>query len=185
MTAFADPSDLIAYLGGSITLDRAAVLLDHASNIIRGVARQQIDYVEDDLIILDPMRDVVLLPELPVIDVSHVDVLLTVGIDTGWTEYTDRFVWSRTGTIRAVLSPRWPRTPGSVRVTYSHGYETIPADLASVAVSLAARLATNPVHLQSQQVGGVQTRYAPTSGASVLDDVEQAIVDRYSVVGVS
>jgi hypothetical protein len=131
------------------------------------------------------MRDVVLLPEIPVVAVSHVDVLTVDGVDTGWTEYTERYVWSRTGTIRVVPSPRWPRTPGSVRVTYTHGYETIPSDLASVAVSLAARLATNPVHLQSQQVGGVQTRFAPTSGASVLDDVEQAIVDRYSVVGVS
>ncbi|MFC0546928.1 hypothetical protein [Kutzneria chonburiensis] len=182
-TPFAEPSALVAYLGSTLSLDRAAMLLAHASDIIRGVARQQLHLVEDDTVTLDPLGQVVLLPELPVLAVSSVDVL----VNGMWSPFAGRWVWSATGTVRAVPSHWWPTTPRSVRVTYDHGYDPIPSDLATVCVSLAARLAVNPVHLQQQTVGGVQVRFAPSAAGEggVLDDVEQAIVDRYSVAGVA
>lgn len=182
MKPFAAPSDLVAYVGELVTLDRAAALLTQASEIIRGLARQQIDMVTDDVVILDPIGSVVLLPELPVVAVTALEV--RDGAD--WSPYPDRWVWSASGTIRAAPSRLWPTEPQSVRVTNSHGYDPIPGDLAAVCLTLAVRLAGNPMRLQSQQIGAVRVQFESSRGSSaLLDDAETRIIDRYSLASVA
>ena len=71
--------------------------------------------------------------------------------------------------------------PGAeVVVTYSHGYDAVPADLAAVVSTASARLLANPGQWASQREGtGYQDgrfRAAPPPGFTVS---ELAVLNRY------
>jgi hypothetical protein len=154
--ALADSSALEARLGRVLTdgeLARADALLADASALVIAYTRQTFAYVEDDSVVLRSDNGTILLPRSPVIDVTSVSALGCDGVSamavTGWC-------WDGLDTVsvghwdsvvinmaESWLDRRGERTP-TYRVVYSHGYVTIPGDVASVVCGMALRCITSP-----------------------------------------
>lgn len=170
---------------------------EYASDFVRGYCNQQFDFVADDTILIDPRPDgTAQLPEMPVTAVTLVEANLAdpiTGLFT-WQTLTN-YQWNRRGLIWDMtqitppdsVSPRrsWPFLPSSLRVTYSHGFATIPIEIQAIVARLAAQYASNPRFLQSRKVGEVATVFGAVNGGVTLRDTDEAILDRYVVQEVS
>jgi len=105
-----------------------------ATAAIRNYCHQYIEKVEDDTWTFDvrPARWNVMLPELPVIEVTSVvedDETLTADDDYQLGQYGQ--LWR--------VGQRWKEGTQIVTVTYTHGYETIPDDIVDVCTRAASR----------------------------------------------
>lgn len=191
----ADADQLAAFLSADSGVNTAAanLYLDIASGMVRDHLRQTITYVADDVVVLDPINGLtVMLPELPIRAITTIEIL----VDGAWVTcppgaYTASM---QTGIITALprtsvawpttaYGVHWPATPGSWRVTYSHGHLTPPSALVGVVLGVAARGYSSPVGIQQERVGSYQVRYAvEAAGFSAL---ELAAMARYVVPGVA
>jgi hypothetical protein len=179
-----NPTDLIANLA-----------LAAATVAIQNYTDQVITYVNETVILDGTGNDTLLLPELPVLNVTEViaDVDTSypqilqpqsagsnadytfIGGDTGllirregqYVAYLDRFN-ARYGS--------WPTRRQSVQVTYSHGYETVPTDLQMLCSIIAARAFAQD-GANSENVGTYVAQYHSQPGQ--IAPMEKTILDRY------
>ena len=175
--------------------DAADQALALASAAIRATIGQILDQTTDTAVVLDATGSgTLVLPESPVTAISSVEVLSIDGLTWTALAYPADYRWNSAGILRRVsaadpdmrFSPFvWPAQLGSVRVTYTHGYATIPLDLQSVAVSAAARLFTNPLGILTEQIGTYQVRYGPNLHGVTFTDAELATLGRYRSVTVA
>ncbi|HEX9991349.1 MAG TPA: hypothetical protein VGB14_00335 [Acidimicrobiales bacterium] len=112
--------------------DRAEVYLAEADAIVKAVTGQTIELVEGDTATLDSYgRRRLQLPQLPVVDVTAVAV-------DGRSLLAGEYTWDTAG---GLWRPgRWPTGGRIVTVTYSHGYEDVPAELVGVVCRIAYRM---------------------------------------------
>lgn len=194
MSALASPDDLEARLGRDLTTEEAAraeALLADASAAVRAYTGQDFDLVADDVVVLRGMGGRITLPGRPVQDVTRVEVIggsdalpdftlsdwLFDGIDT---------VRIGEGTTIINLPEVWwddDGYPGTYRVTYSHGYATVPADVLGVVCGAVLRVLANPSGYRSETVGSYSVTYAvPATGEQLgvnLTRYEAKALDRY------
>lgn len=118
-------------------------LLDVATEMIRGYCNQHLSLVEDDEVVLrSPGGGLLLLPELPIVELGDVEVDDTVlTLDTDYEAQDFGILYRHGG---------WS---GPVTVTYSHGYATIPDDIRGVCVDIVKRAFENPAGLQRDDLG--------------------------------
>ena len=143
MEALASVEDLETFLEHEVE-DRAGarLKLELASGEVRAFCGQEFTPRTDDELVLDGSGTaVLLLPELPVLDVS----LLELGPGGAREELTEGsdFEWSENGILRT-LRGVWPRRFRYVRAVYSHGWEPIPDAVLSVVLGVAARSLEDP-----------------------------------------
>ncbi len=146
---------------------RIQTALEIASAQIRN-GRRQFSPVSGDLITVDSEGGLTLLlpkTRLPVTAVSLVEQLsgeAYVALDA--TEYD----WSVDGILSRWWTG-WPCRAQGVRVTYDHGYNVLPRDVAGVCLSLAKRLYDNPSGQgqTSMTLGDYSVAYEP-GGAGLL-----------------
>lgn len=171
MTGFFTASDLSDFLGlpafDGQDLTTARFLLELTESMIVEDLGMRLAYVEDDAVELDVAGgSILLLPELPVVDVTSVASVPLVGDGADLVEGTDYSVelgqWGRRGILRS-YGRFW--SYGRVAVTYSHGY-TLPGDeyplsggyalpgaIKAVGLQAAARGFSNPTELGQEQSG--------------------------------
>jgi hypothetical protein len=188
--SFATPDDLNNYLLGSggtaVNVDRAQQVLNQATADIQSWTHQNLFPVAAETVTVDPFdTGSVYLPELPVTGVSTVEYL--DGSNVWQTLDPSYYRWNgKRGQVYLIArAPYWPWQLDTIRVTYDHGYATIPNDLAGLCVRLAARQVANPYDAQSMVTGGIQMRFSGTRGTDGLKDTELAILGKYSLVEVS
>ena len=134
MGPFATATEFCEYTGIPVPTDlaRLQAILDLASAVIRAFCDQQLSYVANDQVTLQPIdRDTLILPERPVLGVSGV-----VAGGAAQTSYT----WTRSGLL--TRSANWV---AGATVVYTHGYlETDPGFVAirSVCMDAASRAFT-------------------------------------------
>jgi len=175
----------------------AAVLqaIKDASAAIQNYCRQIIVHVEDDEVELDGNGyQWMLLPELPVLSISEV-------IENGVTlvENVD-YKLGNFGLLYR-LKGVWLKGPRTIRLTYTHGYVTIPDDIVSICIRAAARTfqaglvsADNEglLGIASKQLGDFSVSFVTpgsssdggsvgVSGSRLLLMSEKDILDRYKM----
>lgn len=162
MVPLATPAQLSAFLQQPLDdFDASALLmLDIASGMVRDFLQQDLTPAVDDVLIVDPVNSAyAVLPELPITDVSLVEVF----DGTTWSAVLPAFytVSKRTGLVSAVPNTgiQWPADPESWRVTYSHGFTTIPASIVGAVLGVAARAYASPAGVDSERIGGYQVKY--------------------------
>lgn len=178
--------------------DAAAVTraLSFAQSEVQGYCnRESFDLVTNEVVHIDPAPyRKALLPSVPVATVSLLRGLLPdpTGASTGftWVTLTNyRFV-AETGLIydtsgeigtSSWLGPTWPWLPGSLEVTYDHGYATIPQGLVDVACRFAQQYLENPALMMQRRVGEQEGRYAGSVGV-VITELDKRILDRYRLI---
>lgn len=189
MVALATPSDLAVYT--QLPIDdsdaSALALLDMASDQVRDYLQQQIDYVVDDVVTLDPVLTsttaLVILPEMPVSSVSLVEYSLDGG--TTWAtaqknSYNtpgDYIVSREQGIVQSVMFPSitWPRDPDSWRITYTHGFQVLPNTIKMIVLEQAGQQYATPVGIDQERTGMRQVKYAPRP----LSEVQMKALSRY------
>jgi hypothetical protein len=154
--------------------------LDQATTAIQMATGQTLIAMESRVLLDGEGADTLLLPELPVTDVATVRV---EGIELD--EYD--FEWSATGILRLTGWCRhFPRRMQSVDVTYSHGFDPIPADLVLATAKIACRILAGG-EVTGATIDGVPITHERVGAYSVsynqgLSATESAVVDRYRVL---
>lgn len=158
------------------------------------------DLVTNETVFVDPRPyRQALLPAIPVANVTAVQGLLpsTTGSGMTWQSLTNFAFVSDTGLIydttgepgvSSSFGPSWPWLPGSLQVTYDHGFTTVPKGLINAACRFAQQYLENPTLLLQREVGSqFSERYAGNSGGVgiVINQFDERILDRYTLVSVA
>lgn len=172
---FASNEDLADYLHCSVDdldLGAASVALLAADAAIRAYTGQTLSYVEDDEITLDgPGTNALLLPQLPVVEVTSVEVDGEALEEEDYTIDLDAGIVKRDGSFGSAHQ--------SIGVTYTHGFqpgETALDDLRVVGTTVAGRVYVQAGTSQ-QTVGGIFQNFESTN--TTLTEGEKAILDQY------
>lgn len=126
----ASTEELSTWLGVPPDNDQLIAALNAASNRFRGAVRHPVTRVRGDVARLDGYgTTTLLLPCAPVVDVASVEVNGTP---------TEDYEWSEMGAL--YRQQGWPRKYRSVQVTYDHGYDLVPGEIAEVVIDQARSL---------------------------------------------
>lgn len=194
MASLATPSQLASRLQKDVDTASAQLALDHASGLIRAIARQQFDFVSQETIVLKGGERVLTLPQRPlVVDGSNPLAVVELGEFGGiaftciedrdysrvGNELTRGYPWWWNETSRLMGYPR-ARPLGvwamRVRVTYSHGYTTIPDDVVGFTLDAASPLYENPNQLRSVSIDDYsETRAAEVLGAGLVEQIRDKL----------
>ncbi len=202
MAAFCTIADLAAFLQITIPAGSAAATqaISEASAAIQNYTHQVIELVEDDeyTFDVDARQTKLFLPELPVTEISEVvEDAEILGVDADYK-------LGRNGVLHRVAG-FWYAGVQTVTVEYSHGYATIPDDVADVCKRAASRtyqaglraaesdgvsgiaamgLGDYSVTCGSEQSGGVSGgSLLGSSAAPMLLPSEKRMLDRYRLRG--
>lgn len=193
MAALACVADVETRLGRVFTSDeaaRAAVLLDDASALVRTYTRQDFAPPAPDTVVLRESSGVIRLPKGPV---SAVTSVVLIGLNgtpditiAGWgwdgLDVVDVSGWD---TVMVNL-PEWVHDrawlPATYRVTYTHGYAAVPADVVAVVCGMVGRTLSAPSTasgITSETIGSYSYRTAePGMGVTVaLTSADKALLD--------
>ncbi|GAB2718123.1 hypothetical protein [Streptomyces bullii] len=188
LPSLATVADLATLLGRTFTPEQEAqaqALLDQASAVVRAYVRQDITKATttDTFTMrrVDPIlhrcAGAVTLPQRPVVEIT------TVLVDG--TETQD---WWQDGNELLLRSWAWDQPPAAhrppqVTVTYTHGWDPVPADIQAIVMQAANRVLVNPSGVRSETVGGESVTYLiPAVGeylGVLLSRTEQKVLDRY------
>jgi hypothetical protein len=198
--ALATRAELAGYLEvevADLNATKADLMLELASNLVRDELDQRIDLVDDDVAeLLGRGTNIILLPEVPVLDVTAVTIIgegtvdddVLDGVDTDAPEWRlERGYDGRVGILRR-LCGCWPHGR-IIRVVYSHGYELggsgsggastteVPGAIRLSVLRSAARGYVNPEGITQESIG----RYAVTyqTAGLVLTATDRAALARY------
>lgn len=184
MAQFASADDLAARLGvelGQPEQTRAEALLKSASGLIQAEARQVIERVTDDEVILPGTSDDRLrLPERPVVSVASVAIDGETLAATGY--YLDAGALVRRQLDSLALGCSGFGAPSQeVRVVYTHGYaaDEMPETVKSVCLEAVVRVWVNPGAVIGERHGSEQVQYMngqPTG--LLLTGAERAAIRR-------
>jgi hypothetical protein len=178
--------DLADFTGQTFasTDPRALRALASASGVVRRECRQFLSYVADDTVSLrgNWVRKLKL-PEGPVTAVGAVYVDDQLVVERVWTG--GRYLRLLTedeqrrgyGVRNGYGYRYWGGPNYEVRVTYSHGFAVIPAELVDVTLSLAARRLDNPLQDSIVEVEG----YKRAKAGSGLTEDEMRVCKAYRV----
>lgn len=195
MAALAAKCSLEARLGRGLTEDeagRADALLEDASALVRSYTRQDFAPPTAVTVVLRASAGVVRLPKSPVAAVSAV-VLVGVGGGpdlalAGWAwdglDVVDVSGWDSLIINLPESIYDYDCLPSTYRVTYTHGYVDVPADVVAVVCAMAMRTLTAPTvsgGVVSETIGSYSYRLGgPGVGTAVsLSPDERMMLDRY------
>ena len=165
----AEPADLAVWLGVADNDQKLLQALAAASSRFRGAVRHPVTFVADDVVTVDGNgRESVILLAAPVTEVASVKldgVALVEGED---------FSWSADGFLRRVTGC-WPDRLRCIEVTYSHGYQVVPEDIAEVVIDQARALYTVLPGVQTRQVGGQSVTFGTQAAIGVTAQWASAV----------
>lgn len=169
------------YAGISSTNNDAAlgILIPKVSDLVKTICRRSfVDYVDDAKVEYFEGGTASYMPEeSPVISVSSLEISEDYGNTyTALVEYTDYAVNKRDGSIRCI-NRDFPVLINGYKVTYTAGYETIPADLKLALLDLisyylkndSAVHSTKSANPNTMQVEYITTTNLPAHIKRVLD----------------
>ena len=185
-------------------------LIGMASGLVRRYTRQNITQVVDDVVVLPGnWSNVLQLPERPVTSVSSVTMngatmpttawrlmdseKLFIGTGSWQTDY-GTMLWGGSALYGPAGSNNGPQATGAswqgpqaqVTVTYTHGYEQVPADVVNVVAGMVALAIASPVGVNMEKIGGYQVAYSRSEGGSmVIQPADKEVLNFYRKRAVS
>ncbi|MEV6074920.1 mobile element protein [Streptomyces sp. NPDC052069] len=170
----ADPAELATLTGRPAADERLLLELRNASRRFRGAVGHPVNLVVEDDVTLDGNgRESLLLPVWPTGEVHSVHLDGVLLEESGYQ-------WSDAGVLRRSGGGRWPDRLRCVRVVYTHGWATIPEDIAEAVLDKAATMMKIPRGIASKAVGGQSVTYGVQAAIGVTDQWQKA-VDRHKI----
>jgi hypothetical protein len=158
----------------------AAYLLKVASGMIRRYLEQDITVTANDVEYADPINgQVVFLRQLPVTSVSLVETSTDGGVTWTTVAPANYAVSRKQGTVSAKpwTGIQWGSDPESWRITYTHGYATVPDELNGVCCSIASRFYATPAGIDMERTGQRQVKYNLESAG--FDPMERLVLSSF------
>lgn len=172
--------DYAEWVGGTPDTARAQTALEIASGLIRARTGRTLTPIANDTVTIDgPGRRTLNLPEYPVTDIQSITEVCTPN-GTAQTVAASQYAYSwQTGLVDRTDGRVWSSLRGAISVTYSHGYDPLPRDLAGVCLSFAKRLYDTPDSspVVQETLGAYSVQYG--GGGIGLNDWELDIINRY------
>lgn len=194
MANLATKADLAARLGRDLNCDEEArleALLADASTMVRSYTGQDFG-VATSTVTLRSQAGMIVLPQRPVTGITSVTAIgingtPDIGVVDYWWDGLDKIRLGQGDFIINLPEIWWDEDegyPGTYRVTYSHGYAEVPADVVMVVCGMALRTLTSPAiagGITSETVGPYSYRSdTPGLGLSVImNDAERKVLTRY------
>lgn len=183
MASFATPSDLATFLRETVDTAAAQQALDLATARIKARTGQTFTVVTGDVVVLEGGDWLLRLPQRPVTAVTLVETsngyapltYTTAALGTQYRVLGSELTWLG----RGLTSPGYV-WPAQVRVTYSHGYATLPDDIRECCLVLAQDRYSNPAGLTSETVDDYTWR-GQTSEKAAAEQLLDEVVRRYRV----
>lgn len=192
MSLLATPEALASRLQEDVDTSTATDALTQASELIRRISRQQIDFVSQETVIIGGGERILTLPQRPlVVDGSNpltiTELAYFGGVDISMVEGRD---YMRIGNELTRGYPWWWQTKvmgwpfrrplgvwsPRVQVTYSHGYTVVPDDIVSLVLDIAQMMYANPLLRRSLTVGGFSETYAAEIlGKTTVDGIKSVL----------
>lgn len=196
MAPLATTTDLEARLGRDLTEEEAArapALLGDASALVRAHTGQYFEHVTGGEIVLRPVGMMLRLPQRPATAVTSVAAIAPDGTATaamaGWSwDGRDKVNLSCATYDVDFSTPAWRNrmTPDTYKVTYDHGYETIPPIVVKVVCDMVLRTLLSPsmaAGMVSERIGAYNYQLQQGSGtagaAVVLTPADEKALARY------
>jgi hypothetical protein len=182
-------ADLEAALQRTLDPTQAALAIKRASGRVRRYTRQDLSFVSQDTVLLDGGDSILTVPQRPLVVDAQNPLTVVELADFSGVEYTAvenrdftrlgnelqrGYPWY--GTRTRLMGWPWNRALGvwtpRVRITYSHGYQTIPDDIEDVVLDLAAMNLTNPQGLRQESIDDYSRTFAAETigGAQLTKD---------------
>lgn len=172
---FATKPELEAFLNRtfeSAESTQVTAVLDYATAVIRNYTNQTISQATTTDEVFDPQgRDVLVLPEVPVTAVTAVKVVAADDTETTLTFGVNEDYWWRSNGLLYRVGGNWGTARNSVKVTYTHGYATIPDDIKLATLQLASKVMDNPHNIRQESVGSYSVTYAGASDELLVSSV--------------
>lgn len=174
--------ELASYLQHEVDNASAELAREMATGLIESYTRRSFTDQTEVTEVLRIVAGKVHLPRRPVATVD------TVRLVDGDHRYPTTFTWDGLHTLRAgdesqILNlPEFDAPLDTVEVTYTQGYDEVPADVKAVALALAGRSYSNPRGLRSETIGAYS--YTAAGGGDSVASVgllegERAVLNRY------
>jgi hypothetical protein len=134
---------------------RVVALIADASALARFEAGQDFSLAVDDVAVLRRQGDKLLLPQWPVTGVKQVEVIGIPPVPNLVLPAAGAWAFDGIDAVLLYLQLGWiinlpadwvenPNGTGSYRVTYSHGWAPVPADIVAVVCNMVMRTLTSP-----------------------------------------
>lgn len=170
MAQFATSDELASRLGVEFSSEdstRADGLLETASGLIKDVAKQDLELVEDDVLTRRGVNaDRFRLPQRPV------EAVTLVKLD-GETLAADEYYLAGDQLVKT--TGVWGSPLQELEVTYTHGYAAMPESLKAICIEAVVRVWVNPGAVQSENYGGESVNYGRETGLLLTLAEERAI----------
>ena len=194
MTIQVSASQVPSFLKGAWPDADVSAALSWASSAVEAYCERDFSYAVNEVVTIDPfpVRRSAQLPSPPVQSISKVEANMRDATgSTSWQELTN-YAWTTDGllydtsgipgvTVSAV--PSWPSLPRSLRVTYTHGFQTVPQPLVDAVIKAAGAYLANPFGMTQRKAGDVESSWAVTMlQTGGLDEITLA---KYRLISVS
>lgn len=154
------------------------LLLRMASGAIRREAQQTISLEEDDVADLaGNWSSHLVLPERPVVAVTSIEIVRG-GVSDGIIA-TSAYQWNAAGDVFDVYGGWWGGAGSIVRVTYTHGFATVPDEIVALCLQLANRLLENPTGVRQETIGSYSYSAGVSAAGAALTEDERRILHDY------
>jgi len=109
---------------------------------------------------------------------------------TSWQELTN-YAWTPDGLlydtsglpgVNVVAVPSWPTLPKGLRVTYTHGFQTVPQPLVDAVIKAAGSYLANPFGNTRRKTGDVESDFAVT--LIQAGGLDETLLSRYRLISV-
>lgn len=173
------PSQVPAFLKGTRSDADVSAALSWAANAVEAYCERDFTLRTDDVVLVDPFWRSAQLPNPPVTAVSLVEAWMrNQSGSLSWQTLTN-YRWTAEGLLYDTTGepgtdmsqvPSWPSAPKGLRVTYTHGFATVPQAVIDAVIKAAAGYLGNPLSMSSRKVGDVESSWAVTMMQSPLDE---------------
>ncbi len=150
--------------------------LEIASAEIRN-GRREFSPISGEVETLDGHGSISVLTSRYHLPVTSVTLVEEFNGSTYDTVDASEYQWNADGVITRQNWRCWPGYLQGVRVTYDHGYDVLPRDVAGVCLRLAARLLANPggSAVQRETLGDASVEYSTSATGGLLPDEENVL----------
>lgn len=159
-----------AYVGISSTTSDTQItsIIPRVSELVKTICRRTfVDYVNDSKIEVYKGGPRLYLKEYPILALSSVEFSYDYGATyTELVEYTDFVLDVEDGSIAPIDLEEFTRYINGYKITYTAGYETLPADLKTAVLDLVTYYLKNDMAVHSPKAPGtnsVQIEYVTTT----------------------
>ncbi|MGW4641810.1 hypothetical protein ACWEN6_25050 [Sphaerisporangium sp. NPDC004334] len=173
MAPLATVDQLGTYLDAPVTnTARAEMLLEAASQAVRDYCGWPISQTGPETITVDGSGGRVL--QLPALHVTDITAVTIDDVELAPTAYR----WSVIGLVKRLDGGCWPDTYQSIGVTWTCGYDPIPASILELVCAAVARRLPNPSGHAAESIGDYAVTYSK-SDKVVLSGADTALLDHY------